>query len=115
MASKRMRDLADGHRWDEGDARVALRAWRDSGLSGKQFAAKHGFNPQRLFWWRKRLDDAEAVVEGARLIPAEIVGLAESASRAVVVRAPSGVTIELDSEVVSPSWVAALTRELAKA
>ena len=114
MASKRMRRLADGHRWDEADARVALQAWRESGTSGERFAAEHGFNPQRLFWWRKRLEEGEVAGGGVRLIPAEIVSLSESARKAVVVRAPGGVVIEADSNAVSPSWIAVLARELAK-
>jgi hypothetical protein len=109
-----MRELADGRRWDEAAARVALQAWRASGLTGKRFAMKHGFDPQRLFWWRKRLDEGKVVADALRLIPTEIVGHPEFLRKGVVVRAPGGVAIELDSEAVSPSWLAALTRELVK-
>ena len=116
MASKRVRELAGRQRWDEAQARRALQVWKESGLSGAKFAAKHGLNAQRLFWWRKRLEEDVVQQPRVRLIPADVVGLAEAAHpKAVVIRIAGGVAIEVDSDAVSPSWVAALVRELAEA
>lgn len=118
MSSRRLSELGDGHRWDEADGRAALKAWRDSGLSGQEFADELGFNPQRLFWWKKRLQEKEAVAADAeqlRFVPAEVVGGAVAANATVVVRGPGGVAVEVDGDSVSPMWVAALARELAKA
>ena len=118
MKSRRLSELGDGHRWDEADGRLAVRAWRESGLSGQQFADEHGFNPQRLFWWKKRLqDERDAVGVGeqpVRFVAAEVVGREGLSRAAVVVRGPGGVAVEVDGESVSPMWVAALARELAK-
>ncbi len=118
MSSRRLSELGDGHRWDEADGRAALKAWRESGLSGQEFADEHGFNPQRLFWWKKRLGEAGAVADDEqqlRFVPAHVVGGAGVRSASVMVRGPDGVAIEIDGDSVSPMWVAALVRELAKA
>jgi hypothetical protein len=34
---------------------VAVEAWRASGASYRDFARRHGFDPQRLGWWATRL------------------------------------------------------------
>ncbi len=45
-------------RWSEHEARGAISAWRKSGLSIEQFARERGLVPQRLYWWRKKLEGA---------------------------------------------------------
>lgn len=119
MSSRRLRELGDGHRWDEADARAALKAWRSSGLSGKKFAEHHGFNPQRLFWWKKRLQEervaAAADEERVRFVAAEVVGGEDAFLATAVVRGRGGVAVEVDADSVSPAWVAAVARELAEA
>ena len=49
-------------RWREKDARVVLAAWRASGQRLGTFARVHGFEDQRLRWWRDRLDDQPALL-----------------------------------------------------
>lgn len=44
--------------WSEHEARGLLSAWRKSGLSIEAFAKQQGFVPQRLRWWRKKLEAA---------------------------------------------------------
>lgn len=44
-------------RWSAADARDALDALARSGLSATAFAAREGFNHQRLLWWRRRLEE----------------------------------------------------------
>lgn len=46
-------------RWTEQDARVALAALEQSGMSVGVFAEEHGLDPQRLYAWRRRLGRAE--------------------------------------------------------
>jgi transposase-like protein len=46
-------------RWTEQDARNALAALHRSGKAVSVFAAEHGLDPQRLYWWRRRLGKAE--------------------------------------------------------
>lgn len=51
-------------KWTEVEARAVLRAWRDSGLSARQFGLQRGLVPERLYAWRKKLgDDLEQAVE----------------------------------------------------
>jgi transposase-like protein len=52
-------------RWTPDDARAALTAYADSGLSVAAFAEREGLDPQRLYSWRRRFasDTAPAFVE----------------------------------------------------
>ena len=42
-------------RWTEDSARAALAAQDASGLSVAAYAAREGLDPQRLYFWRRRL------------------------------------------------------------
>lgn len=46
--------------WSGHDARVVLHAWQVSGQSIEEVALQRGFVPQRLRWWKKKLDDVAA-------------------------------------------------------
>ncbi len=48
-------DLHDRNPWTEGAAAHAVRLVRESGLRPKQWARKHGFGPQRVSLWVKKL------------------------------------------------------------
>lgn len=43
-------------RWTEGEAQRVLAEQVRSGLSDRAFARREGLDPQRLWWWRKRLE-----------------------------------------------------------
>lgn len=43
--------------WTEVEARAALTAWKKSGLSIEKFARDRGLVPQRLYWWKKKLEE----------------------------------------------------------
>jgi hypothetical protein len=43
--------------WSEHEARGVLAAWRKSGLSIEKFGAERGITPQRIRWWKKKLED----------------------------------------------------------
>lgn len=45
-------------RWTEHDARMVLAAQDASGLSVPAFAAREGLDPQRLYFWRRRLGNS---------------------------------------------------------
>ena len=88
-----------------------LAQWRESGLSAAAFARANGLaNPQRLNWWRKRLDRSDArALAPLTFIPAEVTGAAVS----TIVRLPGDVVLELaDPAAVPANWVAALAAEL---
>jgi hypothetical protein len=42
--------------WSEHEARGALGAWRKSGQSLEKFSKERGLVPQRLRWWKKKLE-----------------------------------------------------------
>lgn len=48
-------NFAVERRWTIEDARKVIGALRRSGLPVGAFAAEHGIDPQRLFYWRSRL------------------------------------------------------------
>jgi Transposase len=43
-------------RWTDNDARAVLSAQAASGLSVAAFAAREGLDPQRLYFWRRRVE-----------------------------------------------------------
>ena len=47
-----------GHRgqWSEHEARGVLNAWRRSGLSIEKFARERFITPQRVRWWKAKLE-----------------------------------------------------------
>lgn len=116
-----MRQL-QGRRWRAEDARQVLTAWRESGESGREFGRRYGFDAQRLSWWRKRLECGELPKTGdaesaTRFVPVTLVETTVARRRseaAVVVLLGSEVTVEIDSALVSPSWLAAMLGELSR-
>lgn len=54
--SRSLAEFKGPRRWTDADACVVLDAARDSGLSLAAFAAREGFDAQRLYFWRRRLD-----------------------------------------------------------
>jgi hypothetical protein len=68
-----------GRRWTEDVARAVLAAQDASGLSVAAFAAREGLDPQRVYFWRRRLG---RVVE-ATSAPA-FIEIRPSAEREVV-------------------------------
>ncbi|MCB9583741.1 MAG: transposase [Polyangiaceae bacterium] len=59
--SRRITSQLSRRRWSDADARVVLAALEASGLSVNAFAAREGLDPQRLYYWRKRLDGDSAL------------------------------------------------------
>ena len=95
-------------RWSADDARVALDAWKRSGLGAQTFAREHGISAQRLYWWRDRL---AARPPAMSLVPGEIVEAAVDGEQTSLVIRVGEATIEIAD--ASASWVARLVRELA--
>ena len=46
--------------WSEVEARGVLEAWRRSGMLLEPYARQRGLVPQRLRWWKDKLEAAEA-------------------------------------------------------
>lgn len=114
MAKRRSSSFRRTH-WTESDARRVLAEWGRSGKSLEAFARSRGLVPQRLAWWRKRLRTSRHETSAAlTLVPAAVIDAAPvaSAGPAAMIRLPDGIVIELEG--ASPSWIAALARELAR-
>lgn len=60
--------------WSEVEARGALSAWRKSGLSVEAFARERGLVPQRLYWWRKKLEPPKAETKVLAMLPVRMTG-----------------------------------------
>lgn len=114
MAKRRSSPSRRTH-WTESDARRVLAEWERSGHSLEAFARSRGLVPQRLAWWRKRLRASRSETSAAlTLVPATVIDTAAvaPAGPAAMIRLAHGIVIEIDD--VSPAWVAALARELAR-
>jgi len=110
--ARRPSSAARRTQWTEADARGVLAEWEQSGKTLEAFARSRGLVPQRLAWWRKRLRAARPEASATlTLVPATVIGAA-TAAPAAVIRLAHGIEIEIDG--VSPAWVAALARELAR-
>lgn len=48
--------MAHRGQWSEHEARGVLSAWRKSGLSIERFAKERGLVPQRIRWWKSKLE-----------------------------------------------------------
>jgi hypothetical protein len=48
--------MAHRGQWSEHEARGVLSAWRRSGQSIERFAKERGLVPQRIRWWKAKLE-----------------------------------------------------------
>lgn len=70
-------------KWSEVEARAMLESQRRSGLSLEQFAADRGIVPQRLRYWKYRLDGADrgVAIVGQEQLPAVVPVRVKGAAR----------------------------------
>ncbi len=68
--------MAHRGQWSEHEARSVLIAWRKSGQSIERFAKERGLVPQRVRWWKTKLEGdtkAPAPPESAlTLLPVQV-------------------------------------------
>jgi len=70
--SDQVLEIARKRYWREADARVVVRAWRESGERVTAFARAHGLRPRRVSWWISRFDETD---QGAvRFYPVRLLG-----------------------------------------
>lgn len=66
--------------WSEHEARGVLSAWRRSGLSIERFGKERGIVPQRIRWWKLKLEGTgTALVKSQSSLALLPVQVAESA------------------------------------
>ena len=100
--------------WTPDDARRVLDEWQRSGTTLAEFARRHELSAARLYWWRRRLNRTTPMATALTLVPALVTALPAPAARTtdVVVRVGD---VEIEVAAATPSWVAALVAELARA
>ena len=105
-----MRSIPDPREiWTPDDARRLFDEWKRSGGPLAEFGRRHGIDPARLYWWRKRLANESPTVTALSLVPATITS---SRSSAVTIRLPNEIAIELTS--ATPHEIVALVSELTR-
>lgn len=97
-------------RWSAEDAREALEAQAQSGLSRARFAAQEGIEAQRLYWWSRRLGGVAHRAEFVELVPLRAGSV--GARFEVVLR--SGLVVRV-GEDFEPAALARLITTLEKA
>jgi hypothetical protein len=54
--------MAHRGQWSEHEARGVLSAWRRSGQSVERFAKERGIVPQRIRWWKTKLEGSSTAL-----------------------------------------------------
>lgn len=114
-----------GRRWDESDGKRAVDAWKKSGESVSAFAQRLGVDGQRLYWWRRRLEDGAARPSPAQgeqeqalaapiLLPVTLrSGRQAGRTEAAVVAEVGAVRVEVhDVQAVPAQWLSVLLGSL---
>ena len=74
--------MAHRGQWSEYEARGVLSAWRRSGQSLERFAKERGLTPQRVRWWRDKLEGKPTALANSRsslaLLPVKVTESAPS-------------------------------------
>jgi len=67
--------MAHRGQWSEHEARGVLTAWRRSGQSLERFAKERGLVPQRVRWWKNKLEGKATAIAGSQslaLLPVQV-------------------------------------------
>lgn len=68
-----IREIVLRARWTVEDARTIFAAWNESKLPATEFAGEHGFDAQRLYWWRRRFGAQSISNEGQKVFEEVLV------------------------------------------
>jgi hypothetical protein len=72
--------MAHRGQWSEHEARGVLTAWRRSGQSLERFAKERGLVPQRIRWWKNKLEGKALAMAGSQslaLLPVQVTQAAQ--------------------------------------
>ena len=103
--------------WSEAEARARLDDWRRSGQNLTDYSKARGFTPQRVNYWRRRLEAWGKRVPAARatLVRAEVVEVSTGSSGgsgSALIHIAGGVRVELRD--ASATWIATVAAEIAR-
>ncbi|HZI81612.1 MAG TPA: hypothetical protein VFD69_18960 [Vicinamibacterales bacterium] len=108
-----IRDIFWKQRWSDTEGRIAVEAWRKSGLTVEKFGEKHGLDAQRLTRWAKRLerrgDEKTEIGPLAGFVPLVVKGRDDEARVEVVLT--SGVVVRVPRST-EPGWLAEVVKAL---
>lgn len=110
----------DGKRWTPAEARGVLEEWKRSGLPLTRFAKQRGYGPQRLQWWKGKLEARSASSVGLpRFVPVELPAMSLDAGSTrtgsgIEIALPGGVRLRA-SEGVDARWIGRLVVSLREA
>ena len=96
----RIREILLRARWSAADAQTIFSAWEESKLPATEFAGKHGFDVQRLYWWRRRLGKGDPPGETGPAFEEVVVGAERSVEKDGAdfeIRCPDGLAIRVRS------------------
>ena len=108
-------------RWTAEEAASVLDAWRASGEPVRAYARRVGVDPQRLFYWRRRLcsvTSARPASSAGSLVPvvvraAEPITIETRGEAALIVSTRGELRIEVrDVDTATAAWVASLVGAL---
>ena len=95
--------------WTDVEARAVIAAWKKSGLSVEQFARERGLVPQRLYWWRKKLETKDAASTSTMaLLPVKVVEPRRGEPVTVLLRSGHMLKLGRDFDEVALARVVAL-------
>jgi hypothetical protein len=74
ITSNELTRLKRSRYWRTDDGRMAVQAWRESGLPLSTFAKRSGLSGTRVRWWRDRLREEPSVpLSAATLVPVTLL------------------------------------------
>ena len=103
-----------GKRWTAAEAQRVLEQWKRSGLPLASFAKQRGYVPERLRWWKLKLEGGSATLP--RFVPVDLRASVSGAGGArttspIEILVPGGVRL-LVPEAVEAGVVARLVAAL---
>ena len=102
----RIREILLRARWSAEDARMIFSAWEESKLPATEFAGKHGFDVQRLYWWRRRLGKLDTVSDQRGGFEEIVVADREPGDRTdagIEITLPGGLAIRIPATFDEPT------------
>jgi transposase len=85
-------------------------AWGRSGLSGVDYARKHGLNANTFSWWRSEISRDRGRAGGLTLVPVTMAAV-PSPGEPIEVALPGGIVVRVPDDA-NPARVARLVRAL---
>lgn len=95
-------------RWSEQHARMVVGAWKNSGLSAREFGARHGMPKKRLESWSSKLGKRDkAAANALQFVPVDVVpaagGFTHAGPGLMELVLPRGIRLTLSSDFDAPA------------